>query len=279
MVWPEPYSRSGTIAVMHWLSENYKWLFDGVAGAVVVAIIGYVIHRFVSSGNQVGTATLTAQDAKVTNSPVASGHSNAQIVNSPTVNVLLPSQTSTTASQEQKEQPPRLSFVQARSVLLLQSNIGVWHEASTNLGQAHRGLVAQFRNRPNAVGQQAPKASSVTANLIFKSPDSPEELHINHAVWLGRYEHFTSFASGETHQLLLAVKLIPYVTFENPNTTNPFRRRWHSGMSVHHPQAFTLARGDGEVEITLVDAWNVTVFTGLFDYRLTSDEMQVKQKA
>lgn len=262
---------------MRWVSENYKWLFDGIAGAAVIAVIGFLVHRFLGPKDQQQAATLAAQGAKVTHSPVASGYGISQVVNSPTVNVSIPSPT-TPVPQEEKEQPPCLSFVQARSVLLHQSNIGVWHEASSNLGQAHRGLVAQFRNRPNTVGQQAPKARSVTASLIFKSHDSPEELHINHAVWLGRYEHFTSFQSGETHQLLLAVKLIPYVTFENPNSTNPFRRRWHSGMSVHHPQAFALARGDGAVEITLVDTWDVTVFTGLFDYRLTSDEMYLKQK-
>ncbi len=31
---------------MPWLSENYKWLFDGVASAAVIAVIGYVVHRF-----------------------------------------------------------------------------------------------------------------------------------------------------------------------------------------------------------------------------------------
>jgi hypothetical protein len=269
---------SDTITLMGWLSDNYKWLFDGVAGAAVVAVIGWLFHHF-SQGRQRGTAALTAQGAKVTNSPVASGSGITQTINSPTINVSLPAPIdATSAPQEGKEQPPCLNFVQSRSVLLHQSNTGVWIEASTDLQHARRGLVAQFRNRPNNVGQQAPKASSVTASLIFKSPNTPEELHINHAVWLGRFERFVSFYSGETHQLLLAVKLIPYVTFENPNTSNPFRRRWRSGISIRQPQAFSLAGGDGEVEITLVDSWNVTVFTGLFDYRLTADEMYLKQR-
>lgn len=266
---------------MRWLSENYKWLFDGVAGAVAIAVISYVLHRFLGSKDrQQGVAALTAQGAKVTDSPVASGSSTiTQTINSPTFNVSLPAPASaTTEPKGEKEQTPCLSFVQSRSVLLHQANSGVWHEASTDLQHANRGLVAQFRNRPNKVGQQAPKASSVTASLIFKSPKSPEELHINHAAWVGHFERFVSFYSGETHQLLLAVKLIPYVTFENPNTSNPFRSRWRSGISIRQPQAFALADGDGEVEITLVDAWNVTLFTGLFDYRLTAEEMYVKQK-
>ena len=70
---------------------------------------------------------------------------------------------------------------------------------------------------------------------------------------------------------------------------NPFadlRRR--SGMdrnigtsffvSIHKPQAVVLPGKQGEVEITLVDAWNVTVFTGRFDYSVTAEEMYLKQK-
>jgi hypothetical protein len=77
---------------MQWLSENYKWLFDGVAGAAVIAAIGYLVQRLLKgSKNPPGaTATLTAQGAKVTNSPVASGSGITQNINSPTINVSLP---------------------------------------------------------------------------------------------------------------------------------------------------------------------------------------------
>jgi hypothetical protein len=72
---------------MNWLSENYKWLFDGVAGAVTITIVGYVIRRFRKSTDQQATAALTAQGAKVTNSPVASGSNITQTINSPTINL------------------------------------------------------------------------------------------------------------------------------------------------------------------------------------------------
>ena len=112
---------------MGWLSENYKWLFDGVAGAAVITIIGYVIHHFLGSRDrQQGTAAnITAQGAKVTDSPVASG--SIQVVNSPTFNMPAAS-SATPAPQEETEQPPCLSFVQSRSVLLHQDSTGVWHE-------------------------------------------------------------------------------------------------------------------------------------------------------
>src|ERR1700674_2147049 len=72
------------ISLMNWLSENYKWLFDGVAGAAALSLIGYFIHRFTKSKGQNGNAALNAQGAKVTNSPVASGSNITQTVNSPT---------------------------------------------------------------------------------------------------------------------------------------------------------------------------------------------------
>jgi hypothetical protein len=30
---------------MRWLSDNYKWLFDGVARAAIIAAIIYVLQR------------------------------------------------------------------------------------------------------------------------------------------------------------------------------------------------------------------------------------------
>jgi hypothetical protein len=75
---------------MLWLSENYKWLFDGVGGAAVLAAIGYAIHRFRRSRHRQGSAALTAQGANVVNSPVASGSGITQTINSPTINLSLP---------------------------------------------------------------------------------------------------------------------------------------------------------------------------------------------
>src|SRR6266849_749943 len=87
---------------MNWLSENYKWLFDGVAGAAVIAVIGYVIHHFLGSqGRQQGAAALTAQGAKVTDSPVASGSGViTHTVNSPTFNLSLPAPTEATPAPQ-----------------------------------------------------------------------------------------------------------------------------------------------------------------------------------
>jgi hypothetical protein len=263
---------------MNWLSENYKWLFDGVAGAVAIAVVSYVLHRFLGSQDrQQGVAALTAQGAKVTNSPVASG--STQIVNSPTFNMSPAPTSATPAPQEEKEQPPCVSFVQPRSILLYEDDFGVLHEAPANFERGYRGLIAHFKNRPaKTAGAQSPAARSVTASLIFRSPDATEELHISHGTWLGRYEHSASFYAGDSQHLVVAINANPAVTFENPNSTNPFGGYWRSGRMIRHPKQMALPGKNGEVEITLVDRWNVTVFTGQFDYRMTADEMYVKQR-
>src|SRR6266567_2727416 len=112
LVFPQDYVQGQSLVqndrmmVMNWLSENYKWLFDGVAGAAVIAVIGYVVHRFLGSQDrQQGVAALTAQGAKVTNSPVASGTNISQTINSPTVNLSLP-----TPLQARESETPRCDF-------------------------------------------------------------------------------------------------------------------------------------------------------------------------
>jgi len=68
---------------MTWLSENYKWLFDGVGGLVLLAILGYLLRRILKrpQDRREATAALNAQGAKVMNSPVASGSGITQTIN------------------------------------------------------------------------------------------------------------------------------------------------------------------------------------------------------
>lgn len=36
---------------MEWLANNYTWLFDGFAGAVVIGVVGYFLKRKLGKGN------------------------------------------------------------------------------------------------------------------------------------------------------------------------------------------------------------------------------------
>jgi len=72
-------------------SGTLAWLFDGVGGAAALALIGLVWKWFKPKKEQPAATTgLTAQGARVTDSPVASGTGITQTVNSPTFNLSLP---------------------------------------------------------------------------------------------------------------------------------------------------------------------------------------------
>ncbi len=68
---------------MNW----WEWVFSGVGVAVLVFLVELLRRRSRTSGQQ---ATMTAQGAKISESPVASGTGITQNVNSPTFNLSLP---------------------------------------------------------------------------------------------------------------------------------------------------------------------------------------------
>jgi len=75
---------------MHVIPSTLAWLFDGVGGAALLALIGFLVNRFRSKEKRTPAgAALTAQGAKVENSPVASGSGITQTINSPTTTVNL----------------------------------------------------------------------------------------------------------------------------------------------------------------------------------------------
>lgn len=173
-----------------------------------------------------------------------------------------------------KEEVPSLRCVQTRQICLSEDARSVWQEVSYS---QINGIVADFRNVPKHAGQTTVTAKSVTAKLVFRSPGL-EELHVNHGTWLKHYTHFATFQSGDTHSLVIAIKLIPFVTLENPRSHDPFAaRRWRSGITVYPVNKIALSTS-GDLEISLVGARGVTVFNELFEYRLATDDMRLIPK-
>lgn len=260
---------------MNWLSANYKWLFDGVAGAIVVAFIAFVLHKlFGSKQPPLGINNNAAPNA----SPVI--NNSAKLEASPRIeqNVYVGGSPNAPIDPEpRRNETPRLTQLPAREVRLHQNDFGVWQEASSNLEGARRAIVLPFKNVPNPPGQQTPRAREVSASLVFRNSDASDEKHINHGVWLGYYEYSATFNSGVSHDLLIALKDVPFVTFENPNSYNPFHGgRFRPGRPgvIRHAQ-MKVVYEEGSVEIMLVDDDNVTVFRGMFDYHLSLETMQL----
>jgi hypothetical protein len=267
-----------------WLSNNWKILFEGIGGAAVVSIIGYLCKRFFWPQRPSGhAAAITAQGARVSDSPVASGSGITQTVGGthhhhypPAVVSQPPAIESEPAPETEPQQRnaelASLSPLGAREVLLHSDSAGVWHEASTDLARARKAIVLPFKNVPKPPGQRTPCASNVSSSLVFKNAHGSEGMHINHGVWLGRFEYPARFDPGVTHELLVGLKDVPFVTFENANAYNPRRRRFRPGMVINPPQMKVIEK-EGTVEIILVDGHHVTMFQGMFEYHLSVEKM------
>lgn len=74
---------------MNWFSDNWKILFDGVGGAALLSVFGFLLkHWFGSRKKSTGEqtkATVKAENSSLVNSPIAGGSQNNQTVNAHTI--------------------------------------------------------------------------------------------------------------------------------------------------------------------------------------------------
>lgn len=66
---------------MKWLSDNYKWLFDGIGAVAAIGILGFLFKRFWNSQQQVAKETLKVEDSSLAYSPIVSGSHNQIYIN------------------------------------------------------------------------------------------------------------------------------------------------------------------------------------------------------
>lgn len=192
---------------MNWLSDNLKLLFEGVGGTATVALIGYFCKRWLESRQQPSgqEATLTAQGARGSDSPVASGSGITQNVNSPTtINVSLPhpSPVPTMTTPQPKTEPKNnIKFVEAKSV---QAHSGLKdgkiHESPHEPGD-FKISVACFRNEP-VVGQRV-QQPTLKSHIIYKDKNGEEITDVPRGVWLGELGETTVFESGKKKCLII----------------------------------------------------------------------------
>ncbi len=181
---------------MHWLSENYKWLFDGVGGAAIVGLIAWLWRRFFKESAAENTnATLNAQHSQVTNSPVASGSGIIQNI----VNV---------GQQPPAEPPPKpvepspniqRGDVGLRAIELVGDT---WMYAHDVKGQHVHGILLEVRNE--AKDLEAVGNAYVKGELTFHGPNESQQ-RISPCPWIDAYLNFLSIPVAESRWIVAAV--------------------------------------------------------------------------
>lgn len=191
---------------MNWLVAHQQELFVGILTSALVAIAGYLLHKWFGSKQKPDTAALTAQGAKVTDSPVASGFGHNQNVNAPVFNVNIghadpPTPAAKPAATPLKyvEPLPNVKCVRAE-VACLQEHIGgaLFEEE----GQPN-ALLIRFANEAR---QNAPNLTArLKAVLIYRYGQTEVDVA---GSWLSEGSDVSEFAPDSRRHKLIAGVLV-----------------------------------------------------------------------
>jgi hypothetical protein len=109
---------------------------------------------------------------------------------------------------------------------------------------------------------------------------------VNHGCWLNSFTHFAEFNPGEIRRLLIAfywqipaLKVKHLVTCDNPHSESLSSRQQHWSTAYVEPPPRLVTPREGEVEITLVDGHNVTLYCEILNYVCTEEKMTVSRRS
>jgi hypothetical protein len=162
---------------MHWLSDNYKWLFDGIGALVIIGVVGYLLRRFMRAAEPAyhleqprqektdGRAELRAEDSQV----------------------------------QPEKFNPNIRMTGSGVASVSERGRGVWKEDVQGTEQA---ILIQFTNeaRPGIRNVEG----LVKAELVYKN-DQAEVLRIIGS-WLNAGSDHTEFRVDESHKLMVVIQ-------------------------------------------------------------------------
>jgi hypothetical protein len=215
---------------VNWLSDNFKWIFDGVGGAAVIALIAYLLKWLWSSptesAGQRTTGTLTAKDSSAVNSTAASGSHNTQTVNAPIIHaqsvhfaIPIPDAPIHAPATVIVPSRPNIEYVGLREKLVFVSphaQDGICDPQNEDQREKSlQALVFRFENKPLA-DRKVSRARNVIAKMNFQSEGGVRHHSISYGVWLNSPCNSTSLGIGDTQELLMMCILDDeLVTFED----------------------------------------------------------------
>jgi hypothetical protein len=161
---------------MHWVYDNYKWLFDGIGALVIIGVVGYLLRRF-------------------------------RRVAEPAYHLVQPERQEKTDSraelraEDSQVQPerfnPNIRMTGAGVASVSERGRGVWKE---DLQGTEQAILIQFTNEARPGVRNVP--GLVKAALVYKN--EAEVLTIIGS-WLDASGDHTEFRVDESHKLMVGI--------------------------------------------------------------------------
>jgi hypothetical protein len=184
---------------MNW----WEWVFSGIGALALGLFIDWLRRRSRSSGRE---AALTAQGAKVSDSPVASGSGINQSIEHHTHHhygtlATAPPQEAQRPAEPVARQRPLPNTVLTGCYVGMVSQIqnGVWSE----LVHLQDAFIVQLTNEARTEGLNV--GGLVKAQLIYR--DGVRELRRITGCWLNQGADMTEFRVNDTHHLMVGLML------------------------------------------------------------------------
>jgi hypothetical protein len=217
---------------MRWLSDNYKWLFDGFAGAAIIALIAYLVQRWVRRLPET-TAITSVQKSSENNSPVSSGSNNTQTVHAPTIQAqtvnygigpIMPTAPSPQPKAKIQKDLPNVLYISAGTVSITED----LHQGLIEEGAQQNAILIRFANeaRPGAQNLSA----RVKAVLIYRY--GQKEIDVTGG-WLDEASEVIDLEpDSRRHKLIVGMVIDGELSAITARDFVAHRRYWHRRDSV-----------------------------------------------
>ena len=179
---------------MNW----WEWVFSGIGASIVILLVQ---HWFKSSDR---TANLTAQGAKVSGSPVASGSGITQTVNETHHHHYAQAASPPQPQPTQQPSPapaPNLQIVGANHILIHVTEDDIFQQSSNDEGP----LAAVVHVTNDAQPGKTNVGAVVRATLIYRNDGGNQVVRVTGA-WLGESTDSVDFHVDDAHTIVVAVR-------------------------------------------------------------------------
>ena len=177
---------------MNW----WEWVFSGIG----VLIIGLFVQRWLKSSSE-RKSNLTAQGARVSNSPVASGTGITQTISETHHHYTQPTTQPQTAQPSTPDPVPNLQIMGANNILIQVTDNDLFAQSNDDEGPVAAVVRVTNDAQPNTNNVGA----EVRATLIFENSNGHQLVRVAGA-WLGELTDSINFHVDDERTVIVGVK-------------------------------------------------------------------------